>query len=274
MLSAADLPSELKASIGEQLGKVLPGGSTNPKATDPYRRHQQAHAAAQQKKDQVVKAARLHAEAQELVEERRKALENAVTENLLADQAAEAALADYNSSLGLEVGRAGDKAEVASTLLGVDTKLFDDAEDYEDDFAKELLQTKTDLENLVGIITNKTKELEDKKVDVQRKKEHATKKRKAGDGSAKPAGQQETPAAQADTAAKEKDKQREIKEKADFEQAFKDRMAKEQEEAAANLVKKKAQKQQHADPTPAEAARMAVAGGTRGRPPLAGGHRV
>ena len=274
LLPSVDLDPKIKDEIGKLVANT--GSTTDPKASDPYKIFQQARATEVQKRQQVEKAARLHAEAVQSVTERQQALEAAITECIVAEQAAATALADYNSSMGLEVGRAADASSATSNnYLGFDRKMFDEADEYPEEVANELRKTRADVESMVGIIENKKKELEAIVAGGKRTLEQATKKRKAGDGTAQAAS---APAESSfssndkETKANEKDKEKEVHEKAEFEKAFQARMEKEKQ-AAAEILAAKNKSKQLADPTPAEAAKLV--GASRARPPsAAGGARV
>ena len=173
--------SDLKLAIGKLV--AVRGGQTDPKATDPYKQFQNARAMEQQKKQQVERAAKLHAEAVQSVADRQQALEAATADCIVAERAAAEALAEYNSSMGLEVGKA-DAKDDAVKFLGFDRRMFDEADEYPEEVANEVRKTKSEVEAAVTIIENRRKELEAMVAGCQQKMDQATKKRKGGNGEA------------------------------------------------------------------------------------------
>ena len=270
----ACLPVDLDPTIKTQIAELAAKGvSTDPKATDPWKRFQQARAAEQTKKQQAEKAAKLHAEAVQLVAERKESLEHAITECILAEQAAATALAEYNSSMGLEVGRAGEsKAVKEDELLGFDPAMFAEADDYEEELATDLRKTESDLKELSKVLAAKKKEILHITESARKKMESAPKKRKGPDGQAQAAGSTSTPGSTQQDPNKDKapNEEEERKEKAEFEKAFQERLAKEQQIAAEAVAKKKAAKSQYDNPTPAEAAKL-VGTAARAKPGAASG---
>ena len=103
----------------------------------PWKKMRQAQTRAQGAQDQEAKAARLLAEAETLVEDRRKAFDEAVRAAELAEAEAKEACAVHTASLGM-VARPADEEALPPNLGDYDEAVFADVDDYDDALQVEL----------------------------------------------------------------------------------------------------------------------------------------
>lgn len=283
-------PGTLDTKAMEQIAGITAQGLATPSAApDPWRKVQAARAAEHQKKQQLDKAAKMHNDAILLVAERETALEHAVTEALLAEAAASEALAAYNASKGLEVCHSPEPR--ANPTVGVVLpppvlELFQKADEYEEEFATDLRQTKKQVDELQAVLKTKTEEILKVAASLEEKARKAVKKRKGPTGEAvttasastEGAGQEAgKPTEQTGEHALEAKKLQEAEEKAAFERAFQARLAKEKSAASEARQKKEAEDKTskskegkekdgvtNTDPTPAEALQLLAGRGSSG----------